>query len=220
MNLRATWQAMWVSVLVAGAAWAQSFSGLDPLPRGSRPPRIIRIEGGGVVDEDNVRTARETVSHAAATPVWTNAPGFEHDAFTFARLVFRSEPRQSSSRGFGPRLGWWVDYPDAVIPTKRTTSAWRDPDCSTGAPRRQRSRASAHDKMAELRPWNEAHGWHRRGDFPPETVEVIATPNGSPTPKPPASSPVVTATTTDDAVKVPNMGTFCLIFHPAPRICP
>ncbi len=86
----------------------------DP-PPGFRPPKMIRIEQGGVIDEANVRTARETLSHSSDTPNWTNAPGFERDVFTFARLIFQSDPGQWAGRGLGPRLGWWVDYPDADL---------------------------------------------------------------------------------------------------------
>jgi len=103
-------------------------------PRGARPPRIIRIEGGGIVDENNVRTARETTSHAAETPSWARTPGFESDLFTFARLVFQNAtpgPR-NRSRGYGPWLGWWVDYPDADLNLswrlQQMTSIRTDPD--------------------------------------------------------------------------------------------
>ncbi|MCC7374589.1 MAG: DUF4159 domain-containing protein [Verrucomicrobiales bacterium] len=101
--------------------------------RAPRPSKFIRIEDGGTIDEENVRTARETTSHSTDTPHWTNAPGFEFDVFTFARLIFQSEPGVSRSRGFGPRLGWWVDYPDADLNLswrlQQLTSLRTDPDC-------------------------------------------------------------------------------------------
>jgi len=94
--------------------------------------KLIRIEGGAVIDEDSVRTARETVSHSADTPQWTNAPGFEQDVFTFARVIFQSDGTAGSRRGFGPRLGWWVDYPDADLNLsyrlQQLTSIRTDPD--------------------------------------------------------------------------------------------
>ncbi|HWA09792.1 MAG TPA: DUF4159 domain-containing protein [Opitutaceae bacterium] len=82
--------------------------------RGSYPEggSIIRLEGGGWVDEDTVQTARETASHSTGTPEWTNPPGFEGDVFTFARIIFRSLPNRAD--GFRT-LGWYVDYPDADL---------------------------------------------------------------------------------------------------------
>lgn len=92
----------------------------------------VQIEGGLVVNEDEIRTARETDSHATGTPSWTNTPGFEHDVFTFTRVIFQSDP------GARPRnerlrwLGWWVDYPDAdlnlSLRLQQLTSARTDPD--------------------------------------------------------------------------------------------
>ena len=80
---------------------------------------LIRLEGGGMIDEDTVRTARETASHSTGTPPWTNQRGFERDVFTFARVIFRSV---SGSGGYGDfgggRRGWsgWVnDYPDSDL---------------------------------------------------------------------------------------------------------
>src|SRR5450432_2203265 len=72
---------------------------------------MVRMEGGGFIDEDTVRTAREAASHSTGTPVWTNRPGFEKDVFTYARIVFKSGTGQQ--RRF--RLGWWVDFPDADL---------------------------------------------------------------------------------------------------------
>ena len=46
--------------------------------------------GGGGFGEsyvpDDAKTAREVESHSTGTPMWTNAPGFEKDVFTFARI--------------------------------------------------------------------------------------------------------------------------------------
>ena len=130
------WLLGWMlfTVVAGSTAWASEPEPSLLPPRGERPPRIIRIEGGGTVDENNVRTARETASHAAETPSWSRTPGFERDVFTFARLVFQNEtpgPR-SRSRGFGPWLGWWVDYPDADLNLswrlQQMTSMRTDPD--------------------------------------------------------------------------------------------
>ena len=97
-------------VLTCGWAVAQYFPG-------ERQGSLVRIEGGQVVDEDLLQTARETDSHSMNTPVWTNAPGFGMDVFTFARVIFQSEPSfgRGGRGGFGRRLGWWVDYPDADL---------------------------------------------------------------------------------------------------------
>lgn len=85
------------------------------------PGHYIRIEGGLIVNEDELRTARETDTHSTGTPDWTNPAGFEKDVFTFARVIFQSDPSPPSSRerergwGRGRWLGWWVDYPDADL---------------------------------------------------------------------------------------------------------
>jgi len=85
-----------------------------------------------VVNEDEVRTARETDSHATGTANWTNAPGFEHDAFTFTRVIFKTDPGARSTRGNLRWLGWWVDYPDADLNfsyrLQQLTSVVTDPD--------------------------------------------------------------------------------------------
>ena len=87
---------------------------------------LVRLEGGsGYVDEDTVRTARETVSHSVTLPEWKNTRGFEQDVFTFARIIFWSDPARPverggfrGGRGFGGgfgRRGWVIDYPDADL---------------------------------------------------------------------------------------------------------
>src|ERR1043166_8617615 len=91
---------------------------------------IIYTEGNIPVNEDTVQTARETVSHSTGTPNWTNAPGFEKDAFTFARIIYRSD------RTFGGgRRSWWGwlnDYPDSDLNLswrlQQMTSMKVDPD--------------------------------------------------------------------------------------------
>src|SRR2546423_15063461 len=85
----------------------------QPRPGGSG--HYVRIEGGLVVNEDEIRTARETASHSSGTPNWTNSPGFEEDVFTFTRVIFQSAPGPRSTRGMFRWLGWWVDYPDAYL---------------------------------------------------------------------------------------------------------
>lgn len=118
---------MAIAVLaITGICLAQ----FQPWPRGTG--RLVRLEGGAVVDEDTVRTARETVSHSVGTPVWTNPAGMEGDVFTFVRVIFSSESSIGYGRGFGRRLGWWVDYPDADLNLsyrlQQLTSIRTDPD--------------------------------------------------------------------------------------------
>lgn len=119
--------AVFAAVMAAGICFAEF-----ALPRAARPSKWIRIEEGAVIDEENVRTARETLSHSMETPVWTNAPGFERDVFTFARVIFQNDPN-ADRRRFGPQLGWWVDYPDADLNLawrlQQLTSIRTDPDC-------------------------------------------------------------------------------------------
>src|SRR5437588_771006 len=52
---------------------------------------LVRGEGGILIDENSVRTARETASHSTGTPTWSNPAGFEKDVFTFARVMFKSD---------------------------------------------------------------------------------------------------------------------------------
>lgn len=61
------------------------------------------------VDETTMSTAREVASHSTDVPMWTNVPGFEKDAFTFCRIIFRS----SSNQGRRSRGNWITDFPDS-----------------------------------------------------------------------------------------------------------
>ena len=120
------------AVLAAGFCVAQlrPRPGLDP--RSGVSDSFVRIEGGIVVNEDELRTARETDTHSSGTPNWTNAPGFKQDVFTFTRVIFKSDPGPRSSRGRLRWLGWWVDYPDADLNfsyrLQQLTSIRTDPD--------------------------------------------------------------------------------------------
>lgn len=95
---------------------------------------LVRTEGGGLVDEGSVRTAREVDSHSTGTPNWTNPPGFEKDTFTFARALFRAGPTRATQPPFhrGRSIGWWVDFPDADLNLsfrlQQLTSIRTDPD--------------------------------------------------------------------------------------------
>ena len=76
--------------------------------RGAEDGPVVRTEGGQWVNEDTVRTARETIPQVTDTPNWTNAPGFGKDVFTFARVIFRSPGRPAM-------MGWINDYPDSDL---------------------------------------------------------------------------------------------------------
>ena len=150
MTLRKVFKITSVVLLAAGgvAGFAQ-FGPNDPNPfrfgsggsggwggRGNSNSPIIRTEGGVLVDEDSVRTARETAPNSTDTPLWRNRPGFEKDVFTFARVIFKSADdsgyRGNYGWGRGPHLNWWVDFPDADLNfsfrLQQMTSIRADPD--------------------------------------------------------------------------------------------
>jgi hypothetical protein len=90
------------------------------------------MEGGATVNEETVRTARESQSHSTGTPGWTNAPGFEKDTFTFTRIIYKwtsDDPRASRTPGM---LRWINDYPDSDLNLswrlQQMTSLKVDPD--------------------------------------------------------------------------------------------
>jgi hypothetical protein len=122
------------TMLVAGFCFAQPRSrrGMDFPPGATGPGHMVQIEGGEWVNEDEIHTAREVSSHSSGTPDWTNAPGFEKDVFTFARIIFQNHPRAGARRGRFRGLGWWVDYPDADLNfswrLQQLTSTKTDPD--------------------------------------------------------------------------------------------
>jgi len=123
---------MLAMLLATGFSFAQFRARRGESPRPGGPGHFVQLEGGLVVNEDEIRTARETDSHSSGTPNWTNAPGFEHDVFTFTRVIFPSDPSQGTSWGSLRWLGWWVDYPDADLNLsyrlQQLTSIKTDPD--------------------------------------------------------------------------------------------
>jgi len=120
------------AVLSAASCFAQFQPRSRGMPDGLGPGKWVRIEGGAIINEDAVRTARETVSHSTGLPEWTNTPAFDRDVFTFARVIFQSDSSFRSRGRWGPRLGWWVDYPDADLNIswrlQQFTSLRTDPD--------------------------------------------------------------------------------------------
>lgn len=102
---------------------------------------FVRMEGGGFINEDLVRTAREVASHSIdhatgqrfEVPTWSNPPAFEKDVFTFARIVFKAGiGNVPGDYNRGKRIGWWVDFPDADLNLsyrlQQLTSTRTDPD--------------------------------------------------------------------------------------------
>jgi hypothetical protein len=76
---------------------------------GSGEGPIHYTEGNVLVDERTMQTAREVASHSTDVPMWTNAAGFEKDAFTFCRVLFRNGP-------YGGSRGTCItDFPDSDL---------------------------------------------------------------------------------------------------------
>lgn len=62
---------------------------------------------------ETVRTAREVVQPSTEPPKWTNAPGFDHDVFTFARLRYTRLPRGGNVWWNGGY--WYSDFPESDL---------------------------------------------------------------------------------------------------------
>ena len=96
---------------------------------GSSDAPLISTEGGDTVDEDTVRTARETAFHSTEIPDWTNSPDFAKDVFTFTRILYRWNSADARTPGM---LRWVNDYPDADLNlswrVQQLTSLKTDPD--------------------------------------------------------------------------------------------
>ena len=88
-----------------GIAQFRPWGGRDPSGGDNGP--MVKTEGGEWVNEETVRTARQTLPQVTTTPNWTNTPGFEKNVFTFARLQFKSPVRAL--------MGWLNDYPDSDL---------------------------------------------------------------------------------------------------------
>lgn len=72
------------------------------------------IGGGELFVPEEITTAREVDTRNTGTPNWTNAPAFDRDVFTFARLRYDKDPSRGRTRG-GPRGGWTTDLPDSDL---------------------------------------------------------------------------------------------------------
>jgi len=88
-----------VLVIAASAIWAQR--------RGRSGGRGFGGGGWGRGYDESYRTPREITQHSAETPNWTNAPGFEADAFTFVRI--------KRDRKWGSGGDWSTDTPDSDL---------------------------------------------------------------------------------------------------------
>jgi Domain of unknown function (DUF4159) len=82
---------------------------------GSPDAPLITTEGGETVNEDTVRTARETAVHSTEVSDWTNAAGFDRDVFTFVRILYRWNSEDPGAAGTPGMLRWINDYPDADL---------------------------------------------------------------------------------------------------------
>ncbi len=88
--------------------FAQYPRGEGRMFRGGDNGPMVRTEGGQWVNEETVRTARETLPQVTMAPTWTNEPGFEQEVFTFTRILFKSP-------GYPALMGWLNDYPDSDL---------------------------------------------------------------------------------------------------------
>lgn len=100
---------------------------MDGGPWGEDTGPMVQTEGNEWVNEDTIRTARETAPHSVDLPVWSNPPAFSKDVLVFTRIIFKS------ARGGPSWLGWINDYPDADLNLsarlQMLTSIKTDPDC-------------------------------------------------------------------------------------------
>ena len=97
-------------------------------------PHYVWTEGRDQVNEDTVRTARETAVHSTDAMNWTNGFGFDKDVWTFARIKYKygTGPLVSDSAS---QMGWITDYPDSDLNlsyrVQQMTSIRVDPDGRT-----------------------------------------------------------------------------------------
>lgn len=109
---------------------------------GAATGTFVRLEGNnGIVNEDTVKTARETAGHSVDLPTWSNPAGFKKDTFVFARIIFHNRLANAAydnslyTGGYGGRgmRGWVIDYPDADLNVSyrlhQFTALKVDPDC-------------------------------------------------------------------------------------------
>ena len=69
------------------------------------------VGGGEIRVDEDVKTARDVGTRSVDTPMWTNAPGFDSDVFTFARVRYDKSP----TRTWRASGGWTTDLPDADL---------------------------------------------------------------------------------------------------------
>jgi hypothetical protein len=107
-------------------------------------PHFVTAEGdydetkgyteGVTVNEDTVRTARETPTHGGDSINWTNSAGFERDVWAFTRIKYEYNHEPNVSFTASP-WGWITDYPDSDLNlsfrVQQMTSIRVDPDGRT-----------------------------------------------------------------------------------------
>ena len=83
--------------------------------RGPRVTRRFNEDSTRAWGTNIPRTAREAESHSVGTPTWTNAPGFERDVFTFARVQYSVDGTHGFGRATAPEDRWSIDFPDSDL---------------------------------------------------------------------------------------------------------
>jgi hypothetical protein len=68
----------------------------------------------GVAAAPQFRSAREAEAGREATPTWTNAPGFEHDVFTFVRVKYDVNGKYGPGHTRRDER-WMIDFPEADL---------------------------------------------------------------------------------------------------------
>jgi hypothetical protein len=64
---------------------------------------------------EKVRTAREVPYRSSPIPAWTNAPGFDKDVFTFARVRYDRLTRSRGGSVWWNGGYWYSDFPDSDL---------------------------------------------------------------------------------------------------------
>jgi hypothetical protein len=108
---RKIWLFGLIAALAANVCFAQWGGGRQRFRNDEEGPIYYTEPPNSVpVDVRTVRTAREIATHSTDAPVWTNAPGFEKNVFTFVRIIRDRNPYGS------PTAGTWItDFPDSDL---------------------------------------------------------------------------------------------------------
>ncbi|MBI3880053.1 MAG: DUF4159 domain-containing protein [Verrucomicrobia bacterium] len=60
-------------------------------------------------------TAREAPQHSNETPMWTNAPGFSRDVFTFVRVRYKAKEKNLTNFFWVGQKRFQIDFPDSDL---------------------------------------------------------------------------------------------------------